>query len=147
MKAMVLTGADGGYAEAMVVSEDFAYPIPSVFSDLEAAPLLCAGAVGYRSLKLAALESGGRLVVNAIGKEDADKSELLRLDYAGDLWMEKSIVSTANVTRADAEEFLKLAAEIPLRPEVTVYPLEDANRALREIRERKTRGAKVLKIG
>ena len=222
--------ADGGYAEAMVVPEDFAYPIPGVFSDLDAAPLLCAGAVGYRSLKLAALENGGnlgltgfgasghlviqavrrthprshvfvfarspeqrefalglgavwagdidedpgelmqavidttpawkpvvrslrhlerggRLVVNAIRKEDADKCELLRLDYAADLWMEKTIVSTANVTRADVAEFLKLAAEIPIRPEIIEFGLEDANRSLLEIKERKTRGAKVLKIG
>lgn len=222
--------ADGGYAEAMVVPEKFAYPIPAVFSDSEAAPLLCAGAVGFRSLKLAALEnggnlgltgfgasghlviqavrwthsqsrvfvfarspeqrelalrlgaawagdpdddpgehmqavidttpawkplvrslrhleSGGRLVVNAIGKEDADKAELLQLDYPADLWMEKTVVSTANVTRADVAEFLALAAAVPIKPEVVEYSLEDANRALLEIKERKSRGAKVLRIG
>jgi alcohol dehydrogenase, propanol-preferring len=222
--------ADGGYAEAMVVPEKFAYPIPGVFSDSEAAPLLCAGAVGFRSLKLAGLEDGGnlgltgfgasghlviqavrrthprsrifvfarspeqrelalalgaawagnigedpgermqavidttpawkpvvrslrhlerggRLVINAIGKEDADKDELLDLDYTGDLWMEKSIVSTANVTRSDVAEFLKLAAEIPIRPEVVEFDLEEANRALLEIRHGKSGGAKVLRIG
>jgi propanol-preferring alcohol dehydrogenase len=60
--------------------------------------------------------------------------------------MEKEIKSVANVTRADVTEFLKLAAEIPIKPEVEVYPLEDANRALLEIKERQIRGAKVLKI-
>lgn len=222
--------ADGGYAEYTVVGEKFAYPIPEAISDAEAAPLLCAGAVGYRSLRLAgirdgetigltgfgasghlviatirhrypaskvlvftrteaervyarelgaawagdtadeppekcsaiidttpawrpvvealgALEPGGRLVVNAIRKEDRDKDALLSLDYARDLWMEKEIKSVANVTRQDVEEFLPLAAEIPLRPEVTEYPLHEANRALLEMKERKIRGAKVLRVG
>ncbi|MDA8388500.1 MAG: zinc-dependent alcohol dehydrogenase family protein [Nitrospiraceae bacterium] len=226
--------ANGGYAEYVAVSEDFAYPIPDVFSDSEAAPLLCAGAVGYRSVKLAGitdgesvglmgfgaaghlvlavirhrypnsrvfvfsrtpgerdfakelgafwagdiphdgkeegppeklrliidttpvwgpvvaalgcLEKAGRLVINAIRKEEADKRSLLDLDYSRDLWMEKEIKSVANVTRADLEEFLPLAAGIPIRPEVREYPLEDANQALLEIKERKIRGAKVLKI-
>jgi propanol-preferring alcohol dehydrogenase len=221
--------ANGGYAEYMTVREDFAYPIPDVFSDAEAAPLLCAGAVGYRALRLAgitdgenlgmtgfgasghlvlqaarrvypnsrifvfaraekerrfalelgavwagdtddrppeklqaiidttpvwkpivaalgSLASGGRLVVNAIRKEDVDKNELLRLDYAGDLWLEKEIKSVANVTRADVSEFLAVAAEIPLRAAVEEYPLEEANRALVEIKERRIRGAKVLRI-
>jgi propanol-preferring alcohol dehydrogenase len=221
--------ANGGYAEYMTVPEDFAYPIPAVFGDAEAAPLLCAGAVGYRALKLSGiadgenlgltgfgasghlvlqtvvrrfpkariyvfaraekerefalelgaawagdtgdrppeklwaiidttpvwkpvvealgnLAPGGRLVVNAIRKEDVDKGELLRLDYAGDLWLEKEIKSVANVTRADVAEFLALAADVPLRPEVEEYPLEEANRALVEIKERRIRGAKVLRI-
>lgn len=221
--------ANGGYAEYMTVREDFAYPIPGVFGDAEAAPLLCAGAVGYRALKLAGLADGenlgltgfgasghlvlqtvahrfpnarifvfaraenerefarelgavwagdtgdrppeklraiidttpvwkpvvealgnlapgGRLVVNAIRKEDVDKDYLPRLDYAADLWLEKEIKSVANVTRADVSEFLALAAEIPLRAEVEEYPLEDANRALVEIKERRIRGAKVLRI-
>ncbi|OGD19899.1 MAG: alcohol dehydrogenase [Candidatus Aminicenantes bacterium RBG_16_63_16] len=221
--------ADGGYAEYITVGEDFACAIPEVFSDVQAAPLLCAGAVGYRALKLAGiadgdslgltgfgasghlvlqtvgrkypnaqvyvfaraekerefarelgaawagdtadrppeklraiidttpvwkpvvgamrnLEPGGRLVVNAIQKEDTDKDSLLGLDYANDLWLEKEIKSVANVTRADVSEFLALAAEIPLRPEVEEYRLEDANRALVEIKERRIRGAKVLRI-
>ena len=226
--------ANGGYAEYIAVPESYAYPIPDAFSDSEAAPLLCAGAVGYRSFKLAGiedgdnvglmgfgaaghlvllmirhkypasrvfvfsrtpgerqfakelgafwagdmpygdegegppeklaeiidttpvwapvvaalgcLERGGRLVVNAITKEDADKQSLLGLDYTRDLWLEKEIKSVANVTRADLEEFLPLAAAIPIRPEVQEYPLEDANRALLEIKERRIRGAKVLKI-
>ena len=226
------TGRDahGGYAELMVVPEAFAYRIPDVFSDTEAAPLLCAGAIGYRSLRLAGprdgdpigltgfgasghlvlkmarrmyprspvfvfsrtegerafarelgadwaggteddapgkmrsiidttpawtpvvhalrnLEKGGRLVVNAIRKEERDKEALLSLDYPGDLWMEKEIKSVANITRKDVREFLALAAAIPIRPEVQEYPLADANRALLELKERKIRGAKVLKIG
>jgi propanol-preferring alcohol dehydrogenase len=221
--------ADGGYAEYMVVHEDFAYPIPDVFSDVEAAPLLCAGAIGYRALRLCGmkngehigltgfgasahlvlsmvkhsypdteicvfsrtererdfakelgaswagdagdecreklrciidttpawkpvveamknLEKGGRLVVNAIRKEEGDKEELLKLDYERDLWMEKEIKSVANITRKDVDEFLLLAAEIPIRPTVEKFSLEDANKALQELKERKIRGAKVLKI-
>lgn len=225
------TGRDahGGYAEYMTVREGFAHPIPDVFSDAEAAPLLCAGAIGYRSLALTRLEDGeslgltgfgasahlvlqmvehrfprskvfvfarsegersfarelgaawagdtleespeklaaiidttpawspvvealknlepeGRLVINAIRKEERDKEALLRLDYPAHLWMEKEIKSVANVARSDVREFLKLAAEIPIRPEVQEYPLEEANQALRELKERKIRGAKVLRI-
>ena len=222
--------ADGGYAQYMTVGEDFAYPIPEVLTDVEAAPLLCAGAIGYRSLNLSNLRDGGRLgltgfgasghlvlkmvghrfpnsrvfvfarsekerafalalgaswagdtedesphkldaiidttpvwkpvveglknlkpggrlVINAIRKEDVDKEYLLRLDYPAHLWMEKEIKSVANVTRADVSEFLQLAGEIPIKPELQEYPLEDANLALNELKGRKIRGAKVLKIG
>jgi propanol-preferring alcohol dehydrogenase len=225
------TGRDvhGGYAQYMAVTEDFAYAIPEPFSDLEAAPLLCAGAIGYRSLRLTemqdgenlgligfgasahlviqlarqkfphsrvlvyartegernfarelgafwagdfgeempekmhaaidttpawrpiveglkSLERGGRLVVNAIRKEEVDKDFLLKLDYPSHLWLEKEIKSVANVARSDVSEFLKLAAAIPLRPEVQEFSLEEANTALVELKERKTRGAKVLRI-
>jgi alcohol dehydrogenase, propanol-preferring len=225
------TGRDahGGYAERMTVPEAFAHRIPDVFNDAEAAPLLCAGAIGYRSLRLTGLqdgqnlgltgfgasghlvlkmvrhrypntrvfvfaraeaerafarelgaawagdtadeaperlhsiidttpawtpivealrnlEPGGRLVINAIRKEDGDKDALLRLDYPTHLWREKEIKSVANVTRADVREFLQLAAEIPIRPEVREYALEDANRALVELRSRDARGAKVLRV-
>jgi propanol-preferring alcohol dehydrogenase len=92
------------------------------------------------------LTPGGRLVINAIRKETRDQDYLLRLNYPSHLWMEKEIKSVANVTRADVNETLRLAAEIPIRPEVEEYPLEDANRALLEIKERKIRGAKVLRI-
>jgi len=228
----IATGRDmnGGYAEYMTAGEDFCYPIPSIISDVEAAPLLCAGAIGYRSLNLSGLENGmslgltgfgasahivlmlvkylfpdsrvhvfsrsegertfarelgaswaggaeeepperlsaiidttpawkpvveamkhleagGRLVVNAIRKEDADKEYLLNLDYPTHLWMEKEIKSVANVTRRDAGEFLKLAARVPIRPEVEEYPLEEANRALLDLKNRKIRGAKVLRVG
>ncbi|SEL98753.1 alcohol dehydrogenase, propanol-preferring [Syntrophus gentianae] len=223
------TGRDvhGGYAQYMVVPESFAIPIPELFSDIEAAPLLCAGAIGYRSLRLTGLEDGqnlgltgfgasahlvlkmvrqrypstdvyvfarsareqdfarqlgavwagdttessprklaaiidttpawkpivealrnlekgGRLVINAIRKEESDKSELLNLDYPDHLWLEKEIKSVANVTRQDIREFLALAAEIPLHPETQEYELHDANRALAELKEGKVRGGKVL---
>ncbi len=225
------TGRDvnGGYAQYMVVPETFAYPIPSVFTDEEAAPLLCAGAIGYRSIELTNLKEGqrlgltgfgasghlvlkmvrhkfpnmpvyvfarskqeqefaiqlgaawagdtedespqkldaiidttpvwkpvlealknlapgGRLVVNAIRKEETDKETLLKLNYPSHLWMEKEIKSVANVARSDVQEFLELAARIPIEPEVETFDLEDANRALLELKQRKIRGAKVLKI-
>ncbi len=226
------TGRDayGGYAEYMTVLEDFAFRIPDRLSDTDAAPLLCAGAIGYRSLRLTGLEDGqklgltgfgasghlvlnlvrhkypstrvfvftrspqqgefarelgavwagdtadespekldsiidttpawkpvvealknlkpgGRLVINAIRKEEADKEYLLKLNYPAHLWMEKEIKSVANVARADVAEFLELAAEIPIRPEVQEFRLEEANRALVELKTRKIRGAKVLRIG
>lgn len=221
--------ADGGNAEYLTVKEDFAYLIPDTFSDEEAAPLLCAGAIGFRSLRLTHLKDGqnlgltgfgasahlviqlakrqfpnsrvyvfarnkkdrdfalelgaawvgkteqvppekmdaiidftpvwkpivealcclnpgGRLVINAIRKEDEDKDQLLKLDYSKHLWMEKEIQSAANVTRSDVEEFLKIAASIPIRPEVREFPLEEANRALVEMKQGKMRGAKVLRV-
>jgi alcohol dehydrogenase, propanol-preferring len=225
------TGRDvhGGYAELMTVPEAFAHPIPDAFTDAEAAPLLCAGAIGYRSLRLTGLRDGqdlgltgfgasahlvlkmvrhryprsrvfvfaraeserafarelgaawagdtgdeapeklhsiidttpawtpiiealknlrpgGRLVINAIRKEDRDKDALLRLDYPAHLWREKEIKSVANVARADVREFLQLAAEIPIKPEVREYDLADANRALVEMKSKDIRGAKVLRI-
>lgn len=225
------TGRDahGGYAEYMAVPADSAFPIPGIFNDAEAAPLLCAGAIGYRSLRLAGirdgqrlgltgfgasahlvlkmarhrypgteifvfarsrseqkfalelgaswaggtedepdvkldaiidttpvwkpvvealknLNPGGRLIINAIRKEDLDKDYLLNLDYPEHLWMEKEIKSVANVARIDVREFLQLAAEIPIKPEYQEYALEDANTALLELKNRKIRGAKVLKI-
>jgi len=221
--------ADGGYAEWMTVPAAFAHPIPDVFSDVQAAPLLCAGAIGYRSLELANLADGeslgltgfgasahlvlkmvrhrypetrvhvfarsegerafarelgaawtgepgeeppeklaavidttpawgpvvealknlepqGRLVINAIRKEERDKDALLRLDYPRDLWLEKEIKSVANVARSDVREFLALAAEIPLAPETQEFHLAAANQALRELKARRIRGAKVLRI-
>jgi alcohol dehydrogenase, propanol-preferring len=220
--------ANGGYAEFMTVPEAFAHAIPGIFSDSEAAPLLCAGAIGWRSLRLAGLSDGGnlgltgfgasahlvltmvrhrfprtkvfvfargererafahelgaawtgvaeeappeklhavidttpawkpvvealkhlapggRLVINAIRKEEGDKAELLRLDYPAHLWLEKEIKSVANVSRKDIREFLELAAEIPLRPTVEEYPLAEANRALADLKAGKIRGAKVLR--
>jgi propanol-preferring alcohol dehydrogenase len=225
------TGRDvnGGYAEYMTVGEAYAYPIPDAFSDEEAAPLLCAGGVGYRALKLTGLQDGqalgltgfggsghlvlqlarhlypaspvyvfarshheqafaqalgaswaggtedappsapdavidttpawrpvlaalrclapgGRLVINAIRKEGVDRGLMADLDYGADLWMEKSLQTVANVTARDIAEFLQVAAEIPIRPTVSVMPLEDANRALQAIRRGHIRGAYVLKI-
>jgi len=92
------------------------------------------------------LEKGGRLVINAIRKEEMDKDSLLKIDYSHYLWMEKEIKSVANITRADVDDFLQLAAEIPIKPEVQEFKLEDANTALIELKERKIRGAKVLKV-
>lgn len=225
------TGRDahGGYAEYVTVPEQYAYPIPETFTDEQAAPLLCAGAIGYRAMRLANLHDGdllgltgfggsahlvlqlvrhrfpktrvyvfarepnqqefarelgatwagdtedrapeklhaivdttpvwkpvvhalanlrpgGRLVINAIRKEDVDKQYLLNLSYHNHLWEEREIKTVANITHHDIREFLPLAAEIPLRPEVTTYRLEDANRALMELRRGGVRGAKVLVI-
>jgi len=93
---------------------------------------------------LANLRPGGRLVINAIRKQDEDKGALLSLSYHEHLWLEREIKSVANITRRDIQEFLALAAEIPLQPEVTTYRLEDANRALLELKRGSVRGAKVL---
>ncbi|MGR8932863.1 MAG: zinc-dependent alcohol dehydrogenase family protein [Gammaproteobacteria bacterium] len=220
----------GGYAEKMTVHERFAYALPQALSDTQAAPLLCAGAIGYRSLRLTGLRDGdnlgltgfggsahlvlqmarhryprspvyvfarsagerafaqqlgaawagdtretppqplhaiidttpawlpvvealrnlapgGRLVINAIRKESGDRDVLLTLDYADHLWREKEIKSVANVARNDVAEFLHLAAQLQIKPEVETYPLAEANRALRELKSGRIRGAKVLLIG
>ena len=217
--------ADGGYAEYMVITEDYAYRIPERFSDSQAAPLLCAGVIGYRTLRLAeitdgqkiglfgfgacahiliqvirhkfpnsevfvftktaehaelakslgavwtgrsadhppaklnrvmdftpvgecvrdalaVLDKGGRLVINAIRKE----TPVPALDYADYLWLEKEIRSVANVTRKDAEEFLPLAAEIPIVPTVEEFALSEANEVLISIKHSKLRAAGVLRI-
>jgi propanol-preferring alcohol dehydrogenase len=217
--------ANGGYAQYTVVSEDFAYPIPSSFSDAHAAPLLCAGVIGYRALRLSGvrpgdvlglygfgasahiaiqvakywgctvfvftresqkdhqalakelgagwvgvtgeepprklgcaidftpvgepvrealkvLEKGGRVVVNAIRKINP----IPELDYAKYVWHEREIKSVANVTRRDAIEFLPLAAQIGIKPEVQEFELNNANRALVLLKEGKMHGAGVLKI-
>jgi propanol-preferring alcohol dehydrogenase len=225
------TGRDvnGGYAEYMKVRAEFVHPIPDSLTDSEAAPLLCAGAIGYRSLRLSniqdgqslglmgfggsnhlvlkiakyeypnskifvfsrnpeerefalslgaawagaieqnplegldavidttpvwgpvsealkVLNPGGRLLINAIRKEESDKEVLLKLDYPSQLWMEKEIKSVANVTRADVREFLQLAAEANIKPEFQEYALENANTALLEMKQGKIRGAKVLRL-
>jgi len=92
------------------------------------------------------LAPGGRLVINAIRKEDRDKEYLQELDYTRHLWMEKEIKSVANVSPRDISEFLELSGELRIQPEVTEYPLEDANRALVLLRSGGIRGAKVLKM-
>jgi len=93
---------------------------------------------------LANLAPGGRLVINAIRKEAGDQDYLGRLVYHEHLWMEREIKSVANITGRDIREFLPIAAEIPIAPTVETYPLEEANRALREQRAGGNRGAKVL---
>jgi propanol-preferring alcohol dehydrogenase len=95
---------------------------------------------------LSNLRPGGRLIINAIRKEERDKDYLMKLNYPEHLWMEKEIKSVANVARKDVSEFIKLAAEIPIIPEIQEYPLESANEALMELKERKIRGAKVLNL-
>ncbi len=221
--------ANGGYAEYMVAPKYFVYSIPENFLDAEAAPLLCAGAIGYRSIRLSGLqngenlgltgfgasahlvlklvkyhfpetrtfvfsrnenerkfalelgavwagdfsekppeklhriidttpawkpvvealgnlEKGGRLVINAIRKEDNDKKYLLKLNYPEHLWLEKEIKSVANVTSEDVRDFLKLATRAGIKPDYREYPLEKANEALLELKEGKINGAKVLRI-
>jgi propanol-preferring alcohol dehydrogenase len=95
---------------------------------------------------LKTLERGGRLVINAIRKEEDDKASLLKIDYSRDVWMEKEIKSVANITRRDVDEFLQIASEVPIRPEIQEFNLDEANRALMELKQRKIRGAKVLRI-
>ncbi|WP_339612887.1 alcohol dehydrogenase catalytic domain-containing protein [uncultured Rubinisphaera sp.] len=223
------TGCDhhGGYAEKMSVPARYAYPIPELFEDAEAAPLMCAGSIGYRALKLTQckdgdpigltgfggsahlvlslihhlyprspvsvfardaesrqfaldlgaswagpieatapvplkaiidttpawkpvvnglrnLQPGGRLVINAIRKEARDQEELLMLNYHEHLWMERQIQSVANITHYDISEFLKIASEIPIRPTIKTFPLQEANQALRDLKFSPTRGANVL---
>jgi propanol-preferring alcohol dehydrogenase len=215
--------ANGGYAEYTVVSPDFAYLIPDRFTDSQAAPLLCAGAIGYRDLRLSGikrgqtlglfgfgasahiviqvarywdcevyvftrseehrvlakelgaawtgsaedeppkkvncaidftpvgetvpsalrvLEKGGRLVLAVIRK----RSPIPPLDYARLLWDEKEIKSVANITRQDARDFLPLAAEIPIIPQVQEFKLEEANEALVLLKQGKVQGAAVLRV-
>ncbi len=217
--------ANGGYAEYMTIGADFAHPLPDTFSDAQAAPLLCAGVIGYRTFRLAdikegetiglfgfgasahiviqiirhkfpnnpvfvftktekhaelakalgaawtgrsgdkppeqlnkimdftpvgecvrdalaVLKRGGRLVINAIRKE----TPVPPLDYAELLWLEREIKSVANVTRQDAEEFLPLAAEIPIVPTIEQFDLEQANEVLYKIKHSRLRAAAVLRI-
>ncbi|MHC4844138.1 MAG: MDR/zinc-dependent alcohol dehydrogenase-like family protein, partial [Planctomycetota bacterium] len=91
---------------------------------------------------LAVLAPGGRLVINAIRKE----TPIPPLDYAEYLWLEREIKSVANVTRRDAEEFLPLAADIPIQPTVEEFPLEQANEVLLRIKKSELKAAAVLKI-
>jgi len=214
--------ADGGYAEAMVVRASFAYALPAGFSDLAAAPLLCAGIVGYRSLKLSQVKRGERLGMYGFGASahvvmqvalywgcevfvftraekhrqlarelgaawvggaednppapldaaiifapaghlvldalrvarkgatvaiaDITMSPIPEISYDKLLYHERIIRSVANSTRQDAREFLRLAAEIPVKTEVETFPLEQANRALQAMKHSEIHGAAVLKI-
>ena len=215
--------ANGGYSQFAAVKEDFAYSIPERYSDAEAAPLLCAGAIGYRDLRLSGikkgqtlglfgfgasahiviqiarywdceifvftrsethqnlakklgagwaggpedepperlhcaidftpvgetvpralkvLNKGGRLVLAVIRK----KNPIPPLDYTQHLWDEKEIKSVANITRKDAQDFLLLAAEIPILPEVQEYKLEEANKVLMLLKQGSLQGAGVLRM-
>jgi propanol-preferring alcohol dehydrogenase len=93
------------------------------------------------------LSPGGRLVINAIRKSNADQRELLRLDYASHLWMEREIRSVANVTRVDVGEMLAAAIEFGIRPTVELMPLHEANAALARLSgATRLRGAMVLEV-
>ncbi|GAG79371.1 unnamed protein product, partial [marine sediment metagenome] len=93
------------------------------------------------------LRPGGRLVINAIRKEDTDKAEMACIDFKKHLWYEKTVKTVANVTSNDVREFLEAAAEARIKPEIEVYALPDANRALMELHGGSIRGSKVLEIG
>jgi propanol-preferring alcohol dehydrogenase len=213
---------DGGYAEYMLSYADFTYPLPQGFPDEQAAPLLCAGLIGYRSLRLSEIEPGQRLGLYGFGasahvtiqvarhwgcevyvftrSEDHKRHaralgaawvgeaqddppgaldgaitfapagwlvpEVLRvlrkggtlainaihmspipeLDYDL-LYGERTVRSVTNLTRRDAEEFLPLAAEIPIETDVEVYELEEANEVLQRLKASEVQGAAVLRIG
>ncbi len=92
------------------------------------------------------IKPGGRLVINAIRKEDLDKEFLLNLSYERDLWLEREIKTVANITRQDIEEFLMLVDKAQIEPEVEIYPFERAFEALEDLKNQKIKGAKVLKI-
>src|SRR5690606_15102908 len=90
------------------------------------------------------LKPGGRLVINAIRKEPQDLNALLGIRYPDHLWMEKEIKTVANIVRSDVEEFLSLAASVPIRPEIEVYPFDKANKAIIDLKKKHVKGAKVL---
>jgi propanol-preferring alcohol dehydrogenase len=96
---------------------------------------------------LAALAPGGRLVINAIRKEEGDKNALGRLDYTRHLWQEKSVKTVSNVTREDVRSILELATRAPLQSSIIQYPLEKAQDALLAIKSGHIEGAGVLMIG
>jgi alcohol dehydrogenase, propanol-preferring len=212
---------NGGYAEYIVAPEDFVYPIPERFPDEQAAPLLCAGIIGFRSLRLSGIKQGGKLGFYGFGAaahvaiqvalhwnvevyamtRDARHQKLamelgakwaggtfdqppVKLDAAivfapaGEivpaalkalrkggtltlggihmspipsfdydlLYEERVIRSVANNTRQDGHDFLRVAAEIPIRTHVQVFPLNEANRALNALKNDAIPGAAVLKI-
>jgi len=217
------TGWDrnGGFATGMTVASDFAFPLPLGAGDLDVAPLLCGGVIGYRALKVSGIEPGGRLglygfgasallaiqvalhwgcevfvvtrsaremrralemgAVWAGGYDDTPPvglqaavtfapvgsvvvAALSALERGGvvavnaihldevpafpyeKLWWERHIRSVANFTRADAREFLALAAELPIRTVVDDYPLAEANQALADLQAGMVSGAAVLEI-
>ncbi len=220
----VFTGwdRDGGYAELITVAENFAYRLPPSFSDEEAAPLLCAGIIGYRALGRADLPIGGRLGIYGFGgsahlaaqialfqgarvyvmtrSEEAralalelgatfaggadeqppdpldsailfapagslvpvalralDRggtlavagihlSDIPPLHYAAELFQERQLRSVTANTRADGEEFFRVAAEIPLRPTTVPYPFSAADKALLDLSEDRVTGAAVLRM-
>lgn len=215
--------ADGGYAEYAVVPEAFAYAIPDVFEDVQAAPLLCAGIIGYRALQRSAVQNGGTLALYGFGSsahvviqiarhrgcrvyvatrgeshrelarqmgaewvgEDprempvkadsaiifAPAGELVppalaalkkggtlalagiymtdvpAMQYEEHLFYEKNVCSVTANTREDGRALLAEAARIPIRPHTTTYPLEEANRALQDLKADRIDGSGVLIVG
>jgi alcohol dehydrogenase, propanol-preferring len=212
---------DGGYAELAAADARYCFPLPPGLSDLRAAPLLCAGLIGYRALRLVgdaerigfygfgaaahvlcqvAVHEGRRVFAFTRGgdeetqafarglgaewagpSDEAPPEELdgaivfapvgalmtaaLRVSAKGariisagihmsdipsfpytELWGERVLGSVANLTRRDGEEFLALAPQVPVRTEVSVYPLEEANQALDDLRAGRFRGAAVLEV-
>ena len=212
---------DGGYAEHIVVHEDFAYRIPDVFSDAEAAPLLCAGVIGYRSLRLSEIKPGQRIALFGFGasahialqvvrywgceayvftraKHHRTLAEALGATWTGStgespphrvesavvfapagpvvhdalralkkggtvslagihmtpipemeyklLYEERTIRSAANSTREDVQELLEIAAKVPVKTEVEMFPLEEANRALLKLKMSELKGSGVLEL-
>ena len=210
---------DGGYAEMTVADERFCFPLPDGYEDLRAAPLLCAGLIGHRTLRLAgdaerlgiygfgaaahivcqvAVHEGRRVFAFTRADDEAAQACAIALgaEWAGDalgpppeeldaalifapvgelvppalravakggtvvcggihmtdipampyelLWGERVLRSVANLTRADAEEFLALAPRVPVRTETETFPLEQANEALDRLRSGNLRGAAVL---
>ena len=212
-------GRDGGYAQLVAADERFCLPLPAGYPDLQAAPLLCAGLIGYRTLRLAgdAERIGiygfgsaahiicqvavheGRRVFAFTRPGDGERQDFARslgAEWAGDaegpapeeldaalvfapagelvpaalsalakggsvvcggihmsdipsfpyelLWGERVLRSVANLTRADGAEFLELAPKVPVRTEVTTFPLASANEALEHVRTGDLRGAAVV---
>jgi propanol-preferring alcohol dehydrogenase len=90
------------------------------------------------------LKPGGRLIINAISKENIDKDYLLKLNYQEHLWLEKEIKTVANITRKDIEDFLRIAGQMELQSVIQTYSLEEANEALYELEKGKATGTKVL---
>ena len=212
---------DGGYAEYVVAPQDFVYAIPEQFPDAQAAPLLCAGIIGFRSLRLSGIQPGGKLGFYGFGAAahvaiqvarywDVDvyaatrdtRHQKLALELgakwaggtlasppekldaaivfapAGEivpvalaalrkggtlilggihmspipsfdydlLYQERVIRSVANNTREDGRDFLRVAAEIPIRTRVQIFPLREANRALNALKNDAIPGSAVLQI-
>jgi propanol-preferring alcohol dehydrogenase len=213
---------DGGYAQYTVAPASFVYPLPESPSDLEIAPLLCAGIIGFRAFRLSGVKPGQNLGLYGFGAsahltiqvavhqgcqvyvftrspehralaeklgavwtgraEDVPPGKLHSaiifapagsivpyalqalerggvlalagiymsqtppLDYIRHLYHEKTIRSVANATRQDALDFLRLAAEIPVRTEIQTFELKEANKALLLLKQGKIQGAGVLQI-
>ena len=178
---------DGGYAQYLLADERFCLPIPARYGDAQAAPLLCAGLIGYRGYRFAGearviglygfgaaahilaqvARAEGRTVFAFTREKDLPGQQFARdcgahwagdageappepLDAAivfapaGPLVVEGEIVSVANLTRADGERFMQLAARLPLRTQAHPYPLERANEALDDLRAGRFAGAAVL---